>query len=165
MAHDDDDQRDARLNDRSEYQACFGCGMRNVAGLQLTFRMEDDEVVTEFTPDARLQGFPGVVHGGILATLLDETLSRTAAIEGRWMMTGRLEVRFRQAAPVGERLRVTARARSSRRRMVTAVGEVRSAIHAATIYAQAQGTFLPLPPQYEDEALARHPELAGFFTR
>ncbi|MEO7002313.1 MAG: hypothetical protein ABI068_10855, partial [Ktedonobacterales bacterium] len=60
-----------RLNDRSAYQACFGCGARNAAGLQLAFRLEGDEIVTEFTPERRFQGFPTVLHGGIIATLLD----------------------------------------------------------------------------------------------
>ncbi|MGN6674071.1 MAG: PaaI family thioesterase, partial [Thermomicrobiales bacterium] len=84
-----------RLNDRSGYQRCFACGTRNADGLGLVFRQEGDTIVTEFTPDERFQGFPGVVHGGILATLLDETLSRTATGAGRWMMTARLDVRYR----------------------------------------------------------------------
>src|SRR6185437_9378874 len=114
---------DPQLNDMSNYQACFGCGVRNDVGLQLVFRLEGNEVVTEFTPDVRFQGFPGVVHGGILATLLDEALSRTATVEGRWMMTGRLDIRYRRAALVGVPLRVVARVISSRSRMVQAEGE------------------------------------------
>ncbi|HEU5348694.1 MAG TPA: PaaI family thioesterase, partial [Ktedonobacterales bacterium] len=74
---------DPRLNDLSPYQGCFACGLRNSQGLRLTFWAEGDEIVTEFTPDEHYQGFPGVLHGGILATLLDEALSRTASIEGR----------------------------------------------------------------------------------
>ena len=109
-----------RLNDRSAYQGCFGCGMRNATGLRLIFRQEGDEIVTEFTPDAQFQGFPGVAHGGILATLLDETLSRTATAAGRWMMTGRLEVRYRTRRAAGSALRISARAVSSRARMVAA---------------------------------------------
>jgi uncharacterized protein (TIGR00369 family) len=154
---------DERLNDRSAYQACFGCGMRNDTGLQLVFRQEGEEIVTEFIADARFQGFPGVVHGGILATLLDETLSRTATAEGRWMMTGRLEVRYRQAAPLGRPLRVTARTVSSRSRMVAAEGAIRLADEPETIIAEAQGTFLPIPRQFRQKAVERHPELAGFF--
>jgi uncharacterized protein (TIGR00369 family) len=154
---------DDRLNDRSAYQRCFGCGLRNDAGLQLIFRQEGGEIVTEFTPDARFQGFPGVVHGGILATLLDETLSRTATVEGRWMMTGRLDVRFRRAAPLGHPLRITARTVSSRSRMVAAEGEIRLADEPAALIAEARGTFLPLPRVYRQDAVERHPELSSFF--
>jgi uncharacterized protein (TIGR00369 family) len=161
------DQReiDPRLNDTSSYQACFGCGLRNDVGLQLVFRLEGNEVVTEFTPDVRFQGFPGVVHGGILATLLDETLSRTATVEGRWMMTGRLEIRYRRAALLGQALRVTARTLSSRSRMVQAEGEIRLADEPETIVADAKGTFLPLPSDYQQRAVEQRPELTSFFEK
>jgi acyl-coenzyme A thioesterase PaaI-like protein len=153
-----------RLNDTSAYQRCFACGAHNTAGLRLVFRREGEEIVTEFTPGERFQGFPGVVHGGILATLLDETLSRTATVEGRWMMTGRLEIRYRGPAPVGRALRVTARMISSRARMVRAAGEIRLADAPETLIATADGTFLPVPPRYQDDVVERYPELAGFFA-
>lgn len=153
-----------RLNDTSAYQQCFACGVRNPNGLQLVFREEGGEVVTEFTPDARFQGFPGVVHGGILATLLDETLNRQATREGRWMMTGRLEIRYRSAAPVGRPLRVAARTVSSRARALTAEGEIRLADDPESIIATAEGTFLPVPPEYRRRAVERFPELDGFFN-
>ena len=152
-----------RLNDTSAYQGCFACGMRNDTGLKLVFRHEADEIVTEYTPEPRFQGFPGVLHGGILATLLDEALSRTATLEGRWMMTGKLEIRFRSAAPVGRPLRIAARARSSRTRMLQAAAEIRLADELETIIATAEGTFLPLPEEYQRQAVEQHPELAGFF--
>lgn len=158
------DEREAlRLNDTSAYQRCFACGQHNDAGLKLIFRREGDSVVTEYTPDERFQGFPGVVHGGVLATLLDETLNRMAMAEGRWMMTGRLDIRFRNAAPLGERLRVTARTLSSRSRALTAAGEVVLADDPTTILATAEATFLPVPAIYQRQAVERRPELAGFF--
>lgn len=156
---------DARLNDTSKYQACFGCGLRNDVGLKLVFRLEGNEVVTDFTPDVRFQGFPGVVHGGVLATLLDEALSRTATVEGRWMMTGRLEIRYRSAALVGVPLRVVARVISSRSRMVQAEGEIRLADEPDTIIADAKGTFLPLPNGYQQRIIEQRPELASFFEK
>ncbi len=156
---------DPRLNDTSNYQACFGCGLRNDVGLKLVFRLEGNEVVTEFTPDVRFQGFPGVVHGGVLATLLDEALSRTATVEGRWMMTGRLEIRYRSAALVGVPLRVVARVISSRSRMVQAEGEIRLADEPDTIIADAKGTFLPLPNGYQQRIVEQRPELASFFEK
>src|SRR5690242_11203739 len=91
---------DTHLNDSSDYQGCFACGARNASGLQLVFRREGDEIVTEYTPEPAFQGFPGVAHGGIIATLLDETLNRMAVMEKRWLMTARLEIRYRLAAPL-----------------------------------------------------------------
>ena len=58
------DSDDAHLNDSSDYQGCFACGARNPSGLQLVFRREGDEIVTEYTPEPSFQGFPGVAHGG-----------------------------------------------------------------------------------------------------
>lgn len=159
-----EDEREAhRLNDTSAYQRCFACGQRNDAGLKLVFHRKGDAVVTEYTPDERFQGFPGVVHGGVLATLLDETLNRMAMAEGRWMMTGRLDIRFRNAAPLGTRLRVTARTLASRSRALTATGEVTLADDPATVIATAEATFLPVPTRYQRQAVERRPELAGFF--
>ncbi len=152
-----------RLNDTSEYQRCFACGARNDAGLHLHFSMEGDAIVTEYTAPPQFQGFPEVVHGGILATLLDETLSRTATAEDRWMMTGRLEVRYRNAAPVGRPLRVTARKVTSRSRMVQAEGEIVLADEPGTVIASATGTFLPIPANFRRDAVKRFPELRGFF--
>ena len=159
------EDRDAtdRLNDTSNYQRCFGCGARNMAGLRLRFHTEGDTIVTEYTPEAAFQGFPGVVHGGILATLLDEALSRTATAEGRWMMTGRLEIRFRRPAPLGRALRVTARPVSSRARAIQAAGEIRLADEPDIVIATAEGTFLPLTPQYREQAAEDFPEIADFF--
>src|SRR5260221_12838690 len=131
-----------RLNDTSAYQRCFACGARNPGGLRLVFRQEGEAIVTEFTPDLRFQGFPGVVHGGILATLLDETPSRMATAQGRWMMTARLEVGYRAPAPVGQPLRVSARTLAARARMLTAAGEIRLADEPGTVNATAEGTFL-----------------------
>ncbi|HKV85505.1 MAG TPA: PaaI family thioesterase [Ktedonobacterales bacterium] len=152
-----------RLNDNSAYQQCFACGQRNDIGLRLVFRREDEAIVTEYTPDARYQGFPGIVHGGVIATLLDETMSRTAMIEGRWMMTGRLEVRYRTAAPAGQTLRVTARTLSSRSRMITATAEVRLADEPETLIATGEAVFLPIPAAFREQSVEQYPELAGFF--
>lgn len=153
------------LNDSSEYQACFGCGARNVGGLQLVFRTEGDEIVAEFTPDERFQGFPGVLHGGVLATMLDETLSRAAVYAGKWMMTARLEIRYRRAAPIGQTLRVSAKPVQVRSRLVSARGVVRLASDPTVVFADAEGVFMPITGEYEREMVKQRPELSGFFER
>ncbi len=155
--------RTDRLNDTSDYQRCFACGPRNMSGLHLQYRSEEDAIVTDFTLDERFQGFPGVAHGGILATVLDETLSRTATAEGRWMMTARLEVRYRNVAPIGRLLRCTARTLSTRSRMLTAAGDIRLADNPENVIATAEATFLPIPAEYRQDAVKRFPELTGFF--
>ena len=54
---------------------CFGCSDGNHAGLQMRFAEEGDLVTSRWQPEARFQGFTGVLHGGIQATLMDELAS------------------------------------------------------------------------------------------
>jgi acyl-coenzyme A thioesterase PaaI-like protein len=152
-----------RLNDRTDYQGCFACGGRNPFGLGLVYRQEGDAVVTEFTADERHQGFPGVVHGGIVATLLDETLERIGTLEGRWMMTGRLEVRFRRVAPINCSLLAMARVVSSRPRVLIARAVLRLADEPDGVIAEAQGAFLPLPPDVASRVEKAYPAFAHAF--
>jgi acyl-coenzyme A thioesterase PaaI-like protein len=154
---------DAALNDRSDYQHCFVCGARNVSGLRLKFRREGEQVVADFLPDASFEGFPGVVHGGILASLLDETLSRTALLYQQWVMTGRLEIRFRRPALVGQLLRVVASAEQRRARMVLARGKIFLANEPSVVVAEGQGTFLPYPEELRQQAMEQYPGLFGYF--
>ena len=54
---------------------CFGCGDMNACGLQLNFRLEGNKATAEFVPEERYQGYPGLVHGGVTATALDEAMA------------------------------------------------------------------------------------------
>ena len=80
------------------------------------------------------------------------------------MMTGRLEIRYRRPAPLGPRLRVTARQLSARSRMVHAEGEVRLADNPDVVLADARGMFLRVPQEYQQEAAARFPGAGEFFN-
>ncbi|MBR4653893.1 MAG: PaaI family thioesterase [Kiritimatiellae bacterium] len=74
---------------------CFGCSQANPHGLHLEFFEEGDEVVCRWRPDPRFQSWDGVLHGGITATILDETAGWTAMRRfQRTAMTTRLEVRY-----------------------------------------------------------------------
>src|SRR4051794_23834654 len=97
--------------------------------------------------DGRYQGYPGRVHGGILASLLDETLGRAVALQGHWSFTARLDVRFRQPVPVGARIEVVARQVRDRGRFVEADGEAR--LPDGQVVAEAKGLFLKLQPDEE----------------
>ena len=89
---------------------CFGCGPTNPAGLRLGFIETDEGVEVEYTVPSHLQGATGIVHGGIQATLLDETLCMTAyAKAGTPVLTGELTVRYLRAVPTDTALRVSGR--------------------------------------------------------
>ena len=153
------------LNDTTDYQRCFGCGPRNPHGLQLVFRIEANTVVANFQPREEHQGFPGIIHGGIVASLFDEILGRTALLGNNpeWTMTGRLEVRYRRYVPYGPLLRVRASLDTQRRRMIQASGLLTLAEDEHVVLAEAQGTFMSLSPIVVDTIVKDHPEARGFF--
>lgn len=152
------------LNDTTDYQRCFVCGQRNPFGLHLVFRVEERSVVADFQPREEHQGFPGVIHGGIVAALLDETLGRTSLLgeHPEWTMTGRLEVRYRRYVPYGPLLRARARLTNERRRVLQASGVLTLSNDESVVLAEAQGTFLPLSPQVVDTLMQDFPDLHNF---
>ncbi len=105
-------------------QYCFVCGPENPIGLKLKFAQQGTGVRAEFTPARWHVGFEGVVHGGILAALLDDAMANIWFVRGEEALTAKLEVRFRRAVQPGERLIVTAQPTGKRGALVTAHAEV-----------------------------------------
>jgi acyl-coenzyme A thioesterase PaaI-like protein len=153
------------LNDRSEFQLNFVSGLRNPSGLRLHYELEHDEgrgplVVTVWTPEDRHVGFPGVTHGGLIAAVLDDIMGRLAVLRRRWVVTARMEVRYRSASPLGTPLRFEAWATRHRRTSMHA--EARALLPDSTVVAESSGTFLPLTPELEREMVKRWPGFAEF---
>ena len=123
---------------------CFGCGGENPIGLQAEYYQDEKKVYCTYTPREEYQGYPGVVHGGILCTILDEVLYRTALLEENpWMVTGRMEVRFKAPVPVGRPLTATAEVAERRKRTLEARGELR--LEDGTLAVEANATFVRIP--------------------
>ncbi len=87
-------------------QLCFACGPDNPIGLKLTFRQEGERYATTFTANRLLQGYQGIVHGGLVATVLDEVMARLVWAKYGPAATARLEVRYRCPAPVEQPIAV-----------------------------------------------------------
>jgi uncharacterized protein (TIGR00369 family) len=87
---------------------CFVCGTENRNGLRLSFNIDKIEKTlrTTFVPSETYQGWDGIVHGGILSTLLDEAVAKLAYELGFEALTARLTVTFRKAAKIGKQLAV-----------------------------------------------------------
>lgn len=126
-------------------RGCFGCGDLNPKGLKLAFRLEDGVAVAEFDPAPYHQGFPGHMHGGLVATILDEAMGWAVYGKGIWAMTARMQVRFRQPVPLDRRLRVSARVTNQRQRLVQACAELRD--EGGTLLAEGEGAFLRVTPE------------------
>ena len=85
-------QQNARLHGSNR---CFGCGPANPTGLHLEFQPGEDHAVVAcpiVSPD--FDGHPGYLHGGIIATLLDETMSKAVRARGFVAMTRHMEVDY-----------------------------------------------------------------------
>jgi len=93
---------------------CFGCGAGNAVGLRLTFSVTDGEgsagaVVAEATISDQYEGPPGYLHGGIIATLLDEAMSKANRAQGVTAMTRQMSVEYLRPVPSGAPIRIEGR--------------------------------------------------------
>jgi uncharacterized protein (TIGR00369 family) len=125
---------------------CFGCGSSNPHGLQLKFLIaEDGTIVCETDVSADFCGHPGCLHGGIIATLLDEAMSKAVRASGVASMTRRLEVEYLKIVPsnapiriVGRVVRIEGRKRWAEARILDAEG---------IALAHAKGLFVEVRPR------------------
>jgi uncharacterized protein (TIGR00369 family) len=129
--------------EHSAQNCCFGCGLANPTGLHLKFLLTGNgDVVSLPTIPDRFEGMPGYLHGGIIATLLDETMSKSVRARGLTAVTGQMEIRYlrpvRSATPIrleGRLLRSEGRKHWTEARIVEPEGR---------LLAQATGLFIEL---------------------
>ena len=89
---------------------CFGCGPINPIGLHLEFLIAPDGAVVSFpTVGENFEGHPGYLHGGIIATLLDEAMSKAVRALGQSAMTRKMEIDYRRPVPSGVPIRIEGR--------------------------------------------------------
>lgn len=93
---------------------CFACGRSNPIGLKLQFQFDGEDYITTFNVQPEHQGWAGIVHGGLLATVLDEAMARLLWEKEISAITGRLEVRYHKPVEIGDSLQI--RGRITRRR-------------------------------------------------
>ncbi|MBC7784927.1 MAG: PaaI family thioesterase [Burkholderiales bacterium] len=105
--------------------------------------LDTDEVEMPFTPTAAHMGFQNVIHGGILATVLDEAMVWAAIWKHKqFCLAGEITVRFRKPATVGQAMRVSARVVSGRGRILITTGQL---VDGSTIIAEATGKYVQVP--------------------
>jgi len=111
---------------------CFVCGTENRGGLRLSFDIDKGEKTlrTTFVPSATYQGWDGIVHGGILSTLLDEAVAKLAFELGFDAVTTRLTVTFRKAAEIGKPLSVFGEITRITPRVIDGVSRITAASQA-----------------------------------
>lgn len=125
----------------SPQASCFACGLGNPHGLRLQFStVQSGDTLAEWVPDTFTEGFHGIVHGGIVSTVLDEAMSKAVAAAGMPALTAELRVRLRRPVVPGVLLRVRGWINSQSRRLIkteTAITDSKG-----TELAHAWATFL-----------------------
>ncbi len=94
---------------------CFACGALNPCGLHLEFEETPEGYRTELQTRREHTGYAGIVHGGLITTVLDELAARYTWVKGRPCVTAKLQVRLKKPLIVGEKLVAYARLVSERR--------------------------------------------------
>jgi acyl-coenzyme A thioesterase PaaI-like protein len=134
---------------------CFVCGVENPCGLNIRFFNEGHHrSMARITLGEQYQSYPGIVHGGILATILDETMGRAILAEGggprelteeRFMFTAKIEIRYRRSVPLNEEFIARGRVDKDRGRIVMASGEI--VLQDGTVAVDASATLADIPPE------------------
>ncbi len=115
---------------QAQSQHCFVCGVDNHTGLRMKFYdLEPGTVEATYTVPDRFQGYPGVVHGGIIASMMDEVMGRVFMGGGidRFMVTAELKIRYRKPVPTGIPLTLRGKAVSDNGRIARAEGTILNA--------------------------------------
>ena len=115
---------------------CFGCGCNNPIGLKLNFQRDGRGVRTEFIPGKQYQGWPGIVHGGIIGCLLDEAVGYAVHFAGLKCITAKMEVRLRRPASLEEPLIVTSHITRHSRKLINS--EAKVSLRDGTVVAEGK---------------------------
>jgi len=133
---------------------CFACGELNEHGLQLKLHLEERRSWTEFVLDDRFEGWRGVTHGGIIATVLDEVMAWALVAEDNWGVTARMTIDFKRPVLVGTSVRAEGWIVRNRRRLVDTAGQIVDA--NGTLLASAEAVYVAANEERKRELMARY---------
>ena len=130
-----------QISSRNDHSYCIICGSRNPRSMRLRFRSGDDGVArTMFRADPRLQGYDGIIHGGVIAALLDAAMTHCLFYQKVQGVTVDLHIRFVCSIPCEAEMEIRAWLVSSRRSLYRLKAEIESENRIA---AWAEATFMP----------------------
>ncbi len=126
---------------------CLVCGLQNQFGLKTAFyELDNEELVGIFTPMDEHQSYPGRLHGGISAAILDETIGRAIMMrsgdEDIWGVTMQFSSRYKKPVPLNEELRVVSRITKETRLMFEGTGEI--LLKDGTVAVEGSGKYLKM---------------------
>ena len=133
---------------------CFACGELNEHGLKLQLHLEERRSWTEFVLEDRFEGWAGVTHGGIIATVLDEVMAWALVAEDNWGGTARMTLEFKRPVPTGTRVRAEGWIVRSRRRLVDTAGQVVDG--EGNVLATAEAVYVAADEKRKRELMERY---------
>ncbi|MDD2227994.1 MAG: PaaI family thioesterase [Candidatus Neomarinimicrobiota bacterium] len=122
------------------YDTCFACGKDNAVGLKLEFSYVGDKAVAEFTSPACYEGYRGVIHGGIITTLMDEAMAKAILISGKKAVTAQITTHFRKPLRTGLRVLASGWITASKTRTIKTAAQIADA--TGSVIATAEAVFI-----------------------
>jgi uncharacterized protein (TIGR00369 family) len=138
---------------------CFACGRDNTIGMRLRIELGDGVARTSWVGGDDYVGWSDKLHGGIIATLLDEVMAWAPSSYDSWAVTAEMTVRYRSPALPGETLEATGRVVERRRRIYRVTGEVRGA--DGRLVAEGSGRYLGATPSEKADLKDRYGAAPG----
>ena len=134
---------------------CFACGTLNANGIQLDLHVERSRSWVELALEPRFQGWDGIIHGGIVATILDEVMAWALVGEDSWGLTARLAVDFKKPVLVDQRIRAEGWITRSRRRLVDTEARLTDAA-SGDVLATGIGVYMAADEERKRELRSRY---------
>jgi len=128
---------------------CFACGEDNPISLGLNFEKSGNQKVeAQFQPKEEHQGYKGIMHGGLISTLLDEAMAKVLSLNNILAVTAKMNIRFRQPVSIEKKLVVTAEIIKNKTGLYLTEAEVRD--KKDKLYAKAQAKFMKVEKVEEE---------------
>jgi uncharacterized protein (TIGR00369 family) len=134
---------------------CFACGTTNLRGLGLVLHVEPRTAWTEVTLGRDFQGWDGMAHGGIIATILDEVMAWSLAGTDDWGVTARMSIEFRRPVAIGTTVRAEGMVTRARRRLIETSARI-TTVDDGTLLASATGTYVAADDARKAELRGRY---------
>ena len=130
------------------FSYCFCCGESHAKGLKAKFYVEGDYVVCKYVPSIDYCGYPGILHGGISATLLDEAMTWAASVfNKKFHYAGEVNVRYRAPVSSDEEVLVRASVTGTFKKWVVVKGEIIDANDKTLV--KSEGKYYPLTDEQD----------------
>ncbi len=123
------------------YNKCFACGKDNPIGLKLNFEYNENKSITYYTVPEHFQGYEGITHGGIVATLLDEAMAKIILYKGVEAVTGEIVIKYRRPIPTNKEVKIIGEIIQEKSRTIKTSGRIEFDEHLCV---EAYATFVKI---------------------